>query len=244
MDWKKIISMQLISIIIPVYNHLNDLKKTLQSISKQTYRDIEVIIVDDGSDTKVADEINPSDFNFDIFIYRQENSGASSARNIGFEMSKGEFVIFWDADLIANHDMLKKMHNVLTIHPEVSYVYSDFYFGTKKMKAMKFDESKLRENNYIMTTSLMRREDFPFFDPLLKRFQDWDLWLTMLQKNKIGIYIPEFLFFIIPHKDGISGWLPSFAYKKPWSWLPGFRDKVKKYNLAKEIVMKKHGLIF
>ena len=89
----------------------------------------------------------------------------------------------------------------------------------------------------------MRRNDFPYFDKNLKRFQDWDLWLTMLEKNKIGIYIPEILFVVIPHKNGISFWLPAFAYKKPFSFLPGLRRKVKAFEDAKKIVMIKHNLI-
>lgn len=234
--------MELISIIIPVYNHLVDLKKALHSIKKQTYKNIEVIIIDDGSDVDIGSKIKPQDFDFDLFIYRQENKGAPVARNKGFEMSKGEYVIFWDADVIAIPSMLQKMRNVLAIHPEASYVYCNFYFGRKQIKGIKFDAEKLREKNYIMTTSLIRRDDFVYFDESLKRFQDWDLWLTMLEKNKMGIFIPEFLFFVIPHKNGISSWLPSFAYKKPWSLLPGFSSKVKEYKLALKIVKDKHGL--
>ena len=92
--------MQLISIIIPVYNHLPELKKALQSIKQQTYQDFEVIVVDDGSDELVEEKINKNNFNFDIVFLREENRGANFARNKGFEASKGEFVIFWDADLL------------------------------------------------------------------------------------------------------------------------------------------------
>src|SRR3989339_368666 len=234
--------MHLISIIIPVYNHLADLKKALYSIKKQSYNNIEVVIIDDGSEVEVAGEMNPWDFGFNILSHGQENKCAPAARNKGFELSKGELVIFWDADVIAAPEMLSKMQNVLIVHPEASYAYCDFYYGKKQMKAQKFDAEKLRENNYIMTTGLIRREDFPGFDESLKRWQDWDLWLTMLEKNKIGIYIPEFLFFAIPHKGGISGWLPSFAYKKPWRWLPGISGKVKEYDATKRIVMEKHHI--
>lgn len=245
--------MDLISIIIPVYNHLPELKKALQSIKQQTYQNFEVIIVDDGSDEPVEEKISAkggpasgrdkNDFNFDIVFLREENSGANFARNKGFEASKGEFVIFWDADVVGAPEMLQKMYNVLAIHQEASYVYADFYYGKKAMPAQKFDPNKLQRENYIMTTSLIRRNNFPYFDKELKRFQDWDLWLTMLEKNKIGIYIPEFLFFVIPHKNGISSWLPAFAYKKPFSFLPGIKRKVKAFEDAKKIVMEKHGII-
>jgi len=234
--------MQLISVIIPVYNHLPELKKALDSIKKQTYHNLEIIVVDDGSDEKVENKINKDEYPFDICIVRQENNGAPSARNKGFEMSKGEFVIFWDADIVGSREMLQKMHNVLTIHGEASYVYSDFCYGKRKMTAMKFDPEKLKKQNYIMTTSLIRRDDFLYFDESLERFQDWDLWLSMLEKDKIGIYIPETLFFAIPHKNGISSYLPAFAYKKPWRWLPKIRQKVKEYNEARKIVLEKHNI--
>lgn len=235
--------MDFISIIIPVYNHLPELKQALQSIKNQTYQNFEVIIVDDGSDYPIEEKINKNDFNFEIIFLREENRGAPVARNKGFEISKGDFVIFWDADVIGTPEMLQKMYNVLTIHPEASYAYADFYYGKKAMKAGKFDSDRLKKENYIMTTSLIRRNDFTYFDKELKRFQDWDLWLTMLEKNKIGIYIPEFLFFVIPHKNGISFWLPAIAYKKPFSFLPGFRARVKAFEKAKKIVMEKHDLI-
>ena len=156
--------MQFISIIIPVYNHLPELKQALRSIKAQTYKPLEVIIVDDGSVVPVEGQIDRQEFEFEIKFYTQANLGASAARNAGFNISRGELVIFWDADVVAEPTLLQKMHNVLTIHPEASYVYSDFFYGRKKMPAQKFDADKLREKNYIMTTSLIRREDFAGYD--------------------------------------------------------------------------------
>lgn len=234
--------MKLISIIIPVYNHLSELKKTLSSINLQSYRNFEVIVVDDGSTQSVEGAINTKEYNFNIYFLRQENKGAPAARNAGFEMSKGDFVIFWDADVIATKSFLEKMMYALDKNQKAGYAYSNYYYGTKKMQTGEFDIMRLRQNNFIMTTSLMRRSDFPYFDESLKRFQDWDLWLTMLENGKQGVYIPEYLFFVIPHKNGISSWLPKIAYKKPWSYLPFFKRKVEAYENAKNIVMKKHQL--
>ena len=128
-------------------------------------------------------------------------------------------------------------------HPEASYVYCNYFFGWKKMPSIAFDIELLREQNFIMTTSLMRREVFPGFDESLKRFQDWDLWLTMLEQGHTGVCISEFLFRVIPHRGGISSWLPRCAYKKPWRSLPFIRSCVKRYDDARAVVMKKHGLV-
>src|SRR3989338_1028903 len=210
--------MQLISIIIPVYNHWPELKQALRSIQAQTQRPLEVIIVDDGSQAPIAGQIDAREFGLEIKLHRQVNQWAAAARNAGFAISRGEFVIFWDADVIAMPAMLQKM------------------------PAQKFDARDLRKKNYIMTTSLVRRDNFAAFDEKLKRFQDWDLWLTLSARGQNGIYIPEFLFTVTPRKNGISFWLPGFAYKKPWSWLPGIRRKVREFNKAKKIIADKHRL--
>ena len=229
----------LISIIIPVYNHEAELRRALDSIFVQTYKNVEVIVVNDGSEKPLQLT------NYNLQLLNQENKGAPAARNRGLKEAKGEYVIFWDADVVAEPDMLQKMHHVLYIHPEASYVYSDFYFGKRLMKAQKFSPEDLKQNNFIHSTSLIRTEALEgvTWDESLKRFQDWDLWLTLLKKEKIGIYIPEVLFKVTPRESGISTWLPSFAYKKPFRFLPGFAKRVGEYEEKKEIVMKKHGLL-
>ncbi|MFH1286662.1 MAG: glycosyltransferase family A protein [Candidatus Magasanikbacteria bacterium] len=231
----------LISVIIPVYNQVDKFKLALLSIENQTYKNIEIIVIDDGSEEEIQNSKFKISKDIPLHLYRQENKGAPAARNKGFELSKGEYVIFWDADIIAYPEMLEKMYLALQQESQVSYAYSDFYFGKKKMKAGGFDGERLKKNNYITTASLIHREDVVPFDENLKRFQDWDLWLTMLEQGKKGVHVPEFLFTIIPGGT-MSSWLPSFAYKKPWRWIPGIEKKVEKYEEAKGVVQKKHHL--
>lgn len=234
--------LQQISVIIPVYNHTQHLFDSLQSLRAQTYKNFEVIVVDDGSDTPLNQKESMADVHFPIQWVRQEHGGAPVARNHGFQVSKGEFVIFWDADVIAEPVMLQKMYDVLVQHPETSFSYSNFYFGRKKMPACPFDRTTLKKNNYITTTSLIRRGAFPGWDETLKRFQDWDLWLTMAEQGKNGVWIPEYLFRVMPHHGGMSSWLPSFAYQAPWKYLPGISTKVRHYETARRVVLGKHHL--
>jgi glycosyltransferase involved in cell wall biosynthesis len=237
----------LISVIIPVYNHAHTLKRTLESIFNQTYRPLEVIVVNDGSTDNFDEVVKECLLLTDgdcigagsvLSVISQPNSGAPVARNRGFAVSKGEYVIFWDADTLAHPQMLQKMFAYLQKHEEVSYAYSQFKFGWKRIKSQHFNSEKLKQINYIDVTSLIRRADFPGFDESLKRFQDWDLWLTMLEKGKTGIFIPEVLYEkVVGSREGISTWLPSFVYQLPWK-----TKQVKKYEEAKEIIVKKHGL--
>ncbi|PIZ95286.1 MAG: hypothetical protein COX81_01135 [Candidatus Magasanikbacteria bacterium CG_4_10_14_0_2_um_filter_37_12] len=236
---------QLVSIIIPVYNQSQKLlRAVLDSIEKQIYDNLEVVVVDDGSEP--AFNFQTSDFRFPIEVLRQENMGAPVARNKGFELSKGEYVIFWDADIVGNPEMIEKMYSALEKNKEASYSYCNFQFSifnfqNKKMSSRLFDESELKKNNFIHTTSLIRKDVFPRFDENLRRFQDWDLWLTMLEQGKKGVWIDEYLFSIV--KSGrISSWLPRIAYQKPLRWLPGVAGKVRKYEEGREVVLRKHDL--
>jgi hypothetical protein len=98
--------------------------------------------------------------------------------------------------------------------------------------------------NYIHTTSLIRREQFPGFDSAIKRFQDWDLWLTILERGGRGTFIQDELFQIveISGRRGISQWRPSIMYHIPWKWTGWTPSSVEKYGNAREIILKKHGL--
>ncbi len=239
----------LISIIIPVYNHAHTLKKTIEDIFRQTYRPLEVIVVNDGSTDDfetVADEC--IDFVQTHFIgmgsmlsvLSQENKGAPSARNLGFANSKGEYVIFWDADTLASPQMLEKMFTALQNNPQSAYAYSQFKFGWKVIKSQNFDAEKLKQVNYVDATSLVRRSVLSAkpWDETLKRFQDWDLWLSLLAQGKTGVFIPEVLFGkVVKGRVGISNWMPSFMYKLPWK-----TKRVRKYEEAKAIVLRKYGL--
>lgn len=229
----------LISIIIPVYNHAEALQRSLDSIKDQTYRNLEVIIIDDGSDTPVGEYAS---FPYPVQVHRQENKGAPAARNKGLTFAKGAYIIFWDADVMADRTMLEKMHHVLTLHPEAAYVYSSFYFGKKAMQAKKFSVVTLQECNYIHSTSLIRKEAVIAWDQSLKRFQDWDMWLSLAEQGSHGIWIPEFLFTVEPREEGMSTWLPSFAYKAPFKHLPGISKKVKAYTDAERIIREKHNI--
>lgn len=232
----------MISVIIPVYNQAEKLKQTLISLNQQTYRDLEIIIVNDGSSDnpeKVFTDFlatNQSDLSF--YFLNQSNLGAPAARNHGFRESKGEYLFFCDADAILESRALEILLNTLLWNAQASYAYSSFKWGQKLFKGRPFDVIALKKEPYIHTMSLIRRGDFPTvgWDESIKKFQDWDLWLTMLENNKFGIFVDDYLFTITPGGT-ISSWLPSFSYK-----LFPFLPAVKKYKAAKAVIYAKHQL--
>ncbi|MFH1254862.1 MAG: glycosyltransferase family A protein [bacterium] len=230
----------MISIIIPVYNQAEHLENCLASIKKQTNDNYEIIIVNDGSTDNIAEAIKKFKqiFGFKLSYYEQENRGACSARNKGAEYAKGEYIIFCDADIIMEPNMLEVMLKTLENSPDAGFCYSSFAWGLKKFKLWPYDSEKLKKMPYITTASLVRIKYFPGFDETLKKFQDWDLWLSMMEQGRAGIWIDKILFKISTGgTQTMSGWLPSLAYKL-FPWLP----QVKKYRQAMEIIKKKHNL--
>jgi glycosyltransferase involved in cell wall biosynthesis len=233
----------MISIIIPVYNGEKTLEGTLNDIERQTYNNFEVIIVNDGSTDNTISVLDKffkrGSLKNNYHFISQENKGAPSARNKGWKKSKGDFLFFCDADAVLKPDILEKMIAALENNKEASYAYASFYWGSKLFKLWPFDAEKLKKMPYIHTMSLIRRSDFPVtgWDEGIKKLQDWDLWLTMLEQGKTGVFINDVLFKVQP-VGTISSWLPAFAYKA-FPFLP----KVKKYKKALEIIKKKHNLL-
>lgn len=231
----------MISIIIPVYNQAGHLDDCLASIKKQSYANYEIIVIDDGSKDEVVKVIEKYKriFRLNLSFYEQENRGASAARNRGAKLAKGEYIIFCDADIIMEPEMLGAMVEALKKNPGVSFCYSSFVWGCKKFILWPYDALKLKKMPYINTASLIRREHFPGFDENLKRFQDWDLWLTMAERGYRGVWLNQVLYRVsVGGSQTMSRWLPGIVYK-----LLPFLSAVKKYDSAKEIIMKKHNLL-
>src|SRR5690606_19742970 len=137
---------------------------------------------------------------------------------------------------------LERLRDVLVQTPHASYAYASFRFGFKRFRLWSFDADMLRRMNYIHTTSLIRKEHFPGFDPTIRRLQDWDLWLTMLARGYTGVWVPEYLFRVIPHEGGISTWVPGILYRIPWKSL-GIRFRtIEAFQQAELHIRKKHNL--
>lgn len=103
-----------ISVIVPVYNVERYLRRCVDSILAQTFRDIEVILVDDGSTDssgKICDEYSKIDDR--IVVFHKENGGVSSARNLGLEHARGKYVMFCDSDDEVMPEWCSKMRDAV-----------------------------------------------------------------------------------------------------------------------------------
>jgi glycosyltransferase involved in cell wall biosynthesis len=230
----------MISIVIPIYNQAEHLVNCLDSIKKQTYDNYEIIVINDGSTDNIIAAVGKFKkiFGFRMSYFEEENKGANAARNRGATVAKGEYIIFCDADVTMEPSMLELMLKTLKNNLNASFCYSSFFWGNKKFKLWPYDASRLKQMPCININSLIRKEHFPGFDENLKKFQEWDLWLTMLKENHTGVWIDKALYKVaVGGTQTMSSWLPSFAYK-----LFPFLPAVKKYNYAMAIIKKKHNL--
>ena len=123
---------QKISVIIPVYNVEKYIHECIDSIIRQTYKNIEIICIDDGSSDKSYDILKEYASKDNRFILlQQENKGAGTARNKGLEIATGDFISFLDADDFFEHDLLELALNKLQESESDFVIYNSDQFNDK-----------------------------------------------------------------------------------------------------------------
>jgi hypothetical protein len=199
-----------VSVVMPAYNVMATIDEAVAAALGQTCRDIEVMVVDDGSTDGTAEHVERR-WASDVRLIRQEHQGAPAARNRGKSEALGEFLLFLDADSVPQPDLIARFLAALEDHPAVSYAYCDYSVRLTEgsvrepiMRSRPFDPDALRQGNYVDTVSLIRARDCPDWDPDIRSLQDWDLWLTLLDQGKSGVYVPGALFESIDRPESIT----------------------------------------
>ena len=183
----------LVSIVTPMYNSAKFIETTITSVINQTYKNWELIIVDDCSTDKslcIVKQFAEKDARIRM-IEQVNNQGAGVARNVGIENTKGELVAFLDADDYWDARKLEIQVNLICEnHWKGSFswyknVDEEGNGNTSFVVPKKINYNRLRFNNYILTSSLVvRRElikDIRF--PLMRKRQDWIFFLELLKKT-------------------------------------------------------------
>lgn len=200
----------LVSIIIPCYNHGQFLDETISSVYSNTYKDVEIIIVNDGSTDPetitVLDKISGPN----LKVIHQQNSGLSAARNTGVSHARGEYILPLDADDIIEPTFLQKTVEVLEANPNVGFVYTHVkFFGAADgvWKTPEFDPNLLLISNLCVATSLYRHIAFDQIDgyktDMIYGFEDWDFWIYMVEKGWSGKCLAEPLFLYRKHQESM-----------------------------------------
>lgn len=144
-----------VSIIIPVYNAEKYLKKCIDSVLSQTLKEIEIILVDDGSIDDSTNILNDYAKNHkNIKVIHQQNSGPAIARNAGMEIATGEYIGFIDSDDYVSSDMYETLYNAATIN-NVDIVISDYY-TVKKDNIIPSAHFKFPSNQVIAKDDILK----------------------------------------------------------------------------------------
>jgi glycosyltransferase involved in cell wall biosynthesis len=206
----------LVSVIIPAFNAEVVLADTLASARQQTYSNIEVIVVDDGSTdgtVEVARRFAEMDKRFRWF--QQANAGSAVARNKAIKQSSGELIAFLDADDIWLPGKVHAQLELLRSDPRANLIFSNCWiwdgkrdYGLRHSTRRKFPEgdvtAKLIGWDLFATSSVVIRRDLldrvGIFDPELKNAQDWDLWLRIAETGlwARGVWEPQMRYRIWP----------------------------------------------
>lgn len=209
-----------VSVIMPVYNGEKYISKAIESVFAQTYKDFELIVVDDGSidnTVKIVSEykeISPVKFSF---IRHQVNQGVSSARNSGIAVSTGEFLMLTDSDDIQKPERMKTCFNLIKSNPQIEMIFTDCEMidaaGRLLNRRMGYPEDFSSHNailyelkrNYLWTSLVMvRKTKDIWFDTNLPNAVDYDLFLRLLLSGSKLEIINEPLVYYRLHDSNIS----------------------------------------
>jgi glycosyltransferase involved in cell wall biosynthesis len=190
--------MATVSIIIPAYNAAPFIGETLQSVFAQTFTDYEVLLINDGSPDTEALELAIAPIRDRINYIKQENRGASAARNAGLKEAQGEFVAFLDADDVWLPEYLEEQiaftrsHDVNLICADAIVFDEEGVDSESYMNALTKDRSEtglvtfdglIRGGQNLITSGVVARRKSVvaagLFDESLRNAQDFDLWIRM-----------------------------------------------------------------
>jgi GT2 family glycosyltransferase len=192
-----------VSIVMPVFNAGRWLPQALDSVAAQTYRDHELVVVDDGSTEKrttalLAEAVRRPGVN----VHRTENRGPAAARNLGVERARGAYILPLDADDYLAATFLEKTVPLLDAEPELGIVHTwvglvGGHHGTWRTGGFSVPELLVRCTVHV--TALYRRQvwvDVGGYDPrFVESCEDWDFWLGAAARGWRARCVPEVLAF-------------------------------------------------
>lgn len=192
------------SVIIPTYNRPKELLNSLKSLTKQTYKKFEVIIIDDHSDIDVSTVVDTKEYSFEISIFRNEkNMGAAVSRNVGIDNAKYDWIAFLDDDDLWSDNKLEEISKGILQNPKVDFIYHNAlitlinenskYITTREVPVDYL--TNLLVKNIIGGTSMIIAnkslfEQYGKFDESMSSLEDYELWLR-LSRNFNALYIDQ-----------------------------------------------------
>jgi len=241
----------MISVIIPTYNRAGTILRSVNSVLNQTYKDLELLIIDDGSTDNTKELIEQIEDDRIRYIYLGANSGASNARNAGVFYASGEWIAFQDSDDAWKPEKLEKQMQLALEHPEYAMIYSSFmdheadesiiYFPSKPYSGVmegNMYSSLLLCNVIGAPTMMIKREAFlqsGGFDTNYKSLEDWEFVIRFSKNNLIG-FVPDYLMDVYMLNNGVSSRVAPY-YDARCRMLAEYKEDLIKFGLFDTVVM-------
>lgn len=226
----------LVSVIIPCYNDDKYIEQAINSILNQTYNNVEIIVIDDGSNDKTKKVLKKIEPKVNLLI-TQENKGQSTARNKGIKMAKGQFILTLDSDdfflptfIEQAVELLKKDENIKIVTCYANLINEK---GENKKnliyKPLGNSISKFKFFNGALGSSMFLKKDWEriggYDEKMIKGFEDWEFYIRILKEGGTAYVIKERLFNYRVKSESTSS-----------------RAEIVKYDLLKYIYFKHEEL--
>lgn len=188
----------LVSVVIPVYNAEKTIESTLDSVTNQIYKNLEVLVIDDGSTDSSADIIKAYIQNHKdcaIFYLHQENKGVSAARNLGMKNAKGEFIALLDSDDEWDKEKIFLQMKTMQSNPQIDLLstnrngeHFDSWFGKPFSRMVKIPLKLHLIKNFLLTPTVLFKkevlEKVGYFDENMRHCEDMDFFLRVAASSE------------------------------------------------------------
>ena len=192
----------IVSVIMPCYNQGQYLDEAVESVLAQTYKNFEIIVINDGSTDAETIQILRHYHKPQVKIIHTENRGPSLARNTAIQHASGKYILPLDADDRIGQGYLEAAVAILEADPSVGIVYSEAeFFGivTGKWELPNFQFPEILLGNGIFNSSLYRRVDWEtvggYQENMVYCWEDYDFWLALIELGRQVVRLPDIFFF-------------------------------------------------
>jgi glycosyltransferase involved in cell wall biosynthesis len=200
----------LVTIAIPCYNHGRYLSAAVNSALGQTYPEIEIVVVDDGSTDETPQVV--ADLGDAVRSFRQDNAGPAATYNFAAGVAKGEYISFLDADDEIHPLYVQELLGAFCDRQEddsLGFVYCQMQLFERERRITwypEFDPVALGYGNYVNSAALLRTGVLldASFDPTFAGSEDWDFFLTLVDRGWTGQLVDLPLLRYRTHNDGRS----------------------------------------
>ena len=240
-----------VSIIIAVFNEEKYISRCLESLAKQSYKDFEIIVIDDGSTDNTKKIVDSFCDDKIKYVYRENSGGASQPKNTGIKTAKGEYIAILDDDDEWLPEKLEKQIAFLKKHPEIDVIGCDYFIkkelssfslnkGTEFLQEYKIPEYKDLFKRMLVTDDMgpgsimvYRKEVFEkvgLFDDNLKSGQDKEMRIRLAEKGcRFGFVREPLVVYNTGHNNISSKGLDIKTREKDWEYI---FNKYRKYYQA------------